>query len=158
MVDFASQGNCLDAPHYHGCVQNDYKKAWQHLDAANKLQHEGDGHHSSQDATLLQALKHAFPVIPKGKNPPTLSRDPYQLLMSGQAGHDSQVPVFVVGMPRSGSTLVEQILASHSQVFGAGAYACCSTTIASILLNWRNIFVAWSSHLHCCSQRRLSLC
>lgn len=31
-----------------------------------------------------------------------------------------QVPVFVVGMPRSGSTLVEQILASHSQVEGLG--------------------------------------
>ncbi len=35
-------------------------------------------------------------------------------------GHPSKLPVFVVGMPRSGSTLVEQILASHPQVFGAG--------------------------------------
>jgi tetratricopeptide (TPR) repeat protein len=32
----------------------------------------------------------------------------------------SDLPVFIVGMPRSGSTLVEQILASHPQVFGAG--------------------------------------
>lgn len=29
-------------------------------------------------------------------------------------------PVFIVGMPRSGTSLVEQILSSHSQVFGAG--------------------------------------
>lgn len=35
-------------------------------------------------------------------------------------GLPTQVPVFIVGMPRSGTTLVEQILASHSQVFGAG--------------------------------------
>ena len=35
-------------------------------------------------------------------------------------GSDSRVPVFVVGMPRSGTSLVEQILASHPQVFGAG--------------------------------------
>ena len=35
-------------------------------------------------------------------------------------GHPSPVPVFIVGMPRSGSTLVEQILASHPQVFGGG--------------------------------------
>jgi tetratricopeptide (TPR) repeat protein len=32
----------------------------------------------------------------------------------------SPVPVFILGMPRSGSTLVEQILASHPKVFGAG--------------------------------------
>src|SRR6516225_146922 len=35
-------------------------------------------------------------------------------------GDPSAVPVFIIGMPRSGSTLVEQILASHPKVFGAG--------------------------------------
>ena len=35
-------------------------------------------------------------------------------------GLDTEVPVFIVGMPRSGSTLVEQILSQHSQVHGAG--------------------------------------
>ena len=38
----------------------------------------------------------------------------------GGAGHPSALPVFIVGMPRSGTTLIEQILASHPQVFGAG--------------------------------------
>jgi len=32
----------------------------------------------------------------------------------------SAVPIFIVGMPRSGSTLVEQIISSHPQVYGAG--------------------------------------
>ena len=36
------------------------------------------------------------------------------------AGDPSSAPVFIVGMPRSGTSLVEQILASHDQVFGAG--------------------------------------
>jgi len=38
------------------------------------------------------------------------------------AGHgsDSDLPVFILGMPRSGTTLCEQILASHSAVHGAG--------------------------------------
>jgi tetratricopeptide (TPR) repeat protein len=36
------------------------------------------------------------------------------------AGYASDTPVFILGMPRSGSTLVEQILASHPAVFGAG--------------------------------------
>ena len=35
-------------------------------------------------------------------------------------GNPSQLPVFIVGMPRSGTSLVEQIAASHSRVFGAG--------------------------------------
>ena len=35
-------------------------------------------------------------------------------------GAASECPVFVVGMPRSGTTLVEQILSSHPSVFGAG--------------------------------------
>ena len=33
-------------------------------------------------------------------------------------GHSSKEPIFVVGLPRSGSTLIEQILASHSRVEG----------------------------------------
>jgi tetratricopeptide (TPR) repeat protein len=34
------------------------------------------------------------------------------------AGHPAADPIFILGLPRSGSTLVEQILASHSQVEG----------------------------------------
>jgi len=36
------------------------------------------------------------------------------------AGNPSQVPIFVLGMPRSGTTLTEQIIASHPDVYGAG--------------------------------------
>src|ERR1700722_4269680 len=38
-------------------------------------------------------------------------------------GHFSKLPVFIVGMPRSGSTLIEKVLASHPRVFGAGERA-----------------------------------
>ncbi len=37
-----------------------------------------------------------------------------------EGGDDSELPVFVLGMPRSGTTLVEQILASHREVAGLG--------------------------------------
>lgn len=36
------------------------------------------------------------------------------------AGLEDERPVFIIGMPRSGSTLVEQILSSHPDVYGAG--------------------------------------
>lgn len=35
-------------------------------------------------------------------------------------GCNSNLPIFIIGMPRSGTTLMEQILASHPSVFGAG--------------------------------------
>jgi hypothetical protein len=42
------------------------------------------------------------------------------LARAAAAGSDSQRPVFVVGMPRSGTSLVEQIIASHPSARGAG--------------------------------------
>lgn len=38
----------------------------------------------------------------------------------GGHGEQSRVPIFIVGMPRSGTTLLEQILATHPSTFGAG--------------------------------------
>ncbi len=37
-----------------------------------------------------------------------------------KAGYESEIPIFVFGMPRSGTSLVEQIISSHPDVFGAG--------------------------------------
>jgi tetratricopeptide (TPR) repeat protein len=41
-------------------------------------------------------------------------------------GSESELPVFIVGMPRSGTTLVEQIVSSHPQVTGAGEISLLS--------------------------------
>ena len=43
--------------------------------------------------------------------------------MQDAYGHPSARPLFIVGMPRSGTTLVEQIVSSHPQVAGAGELA-----------------------------------
>jgi tetratricopeptide (TPR) repeat protein len=47
-------------------------------------------------------------------------------------GLESELPVFVVGLPRSGTTLIEQILASHSRVFGAGEIHLAADTMAAL--------------------------
>ena len=47
-------------------------------------------------------------------------------------GEDTRQPVFVFGMPRSGTTLVEQVLASHSRVHGAGELCLAHDVFVSI--------------------------
>ncbi len=54
------------------------------------------------------------------------------------SGSDSAIinrkqPIFIVGMPRSGTTLTEQILASHSQVFGAGELQAMGRMLLPVL-------------------------
>ena len=48
------------------------------------------------------------------------------------AGLDDDRPVFIVGMPRSGSTLVEQILSSHPDVYGAGEVKYLSRALGQL--------------------------
>ena len=57
-----------------------------------------------------------------------------EALLSQPAGQPAKdlTPVFIVGVPRSGSTLVEQILASHSQVEGAGELPYILTMVNSL--------------------------
>jgi hypothetical protein len=50
----------------------------------------------------------------------------------GGLGLETEVPVFIVGLPRSGTTLVEQILAGHSQVFAAGETKLAGDTMAAL--------------------------
>ncbi|MBY4678833.1 tetratricopeptide repeat-containing sulfotransferase family protein [Marinobacterium arenosum] len=45
--------------------------------------------------------------------------DTYFKARAGEAG-SAESPIFIIGMPRSGSTLVEQILATHGRVYGGG--------------------------------------
>lgn len=64
----------------------------------------GRGFFRDRHTRLVEALIEAFPA---GAAWPS-------------SGLDTVMPVFVVGMPRSGTTLVEQILAAHPRVHGAG--------------------------------------
>ena len=54
-----------------------------------------------------------------------------------QHASDSELPVFIIGMPRSGTSLAEQILASHPAVHGAGELAY-----------WHGAFEAFSRAEH----------
>jgi tetratricopeptide (TPR) repeat protein len=77
-----------------------------HLSAGNALKRAQMTYDESAVLGRIELIREVFT--------PTLMRE-----MRG-LGHPTSVPVFIVGMPRSGTTLVEQVLASHPQVYGAG--------------------------------------
>ena len=80
--------------------------AFTHLEAGNKVKRGLTTYDEAQEIGLLCDMAAVFtPELMQAKR---------------GAGDCSEVPVFILGMPRSGTTLVEQILASHPQVFGAG--------------------------------------
>jgi Flp pilus assembly protein TadD len=53
-----------------------------------------------------------------------------ELAAAREQGTPTRQPVFVFGMPRSGTTLIEQVIASHPQAFGAG-----ELTLGAVLAN-----------------------
>jgi Flp pilus assembly protein TadD len=66
-------------------------------------------------------------------------------------GNPSELPVFIVGMPRSSTSLVEQIAASHSRVFGAGELKDIGElagALGGVNVNWRRSEVRRLADIH----------
>lgn len=57
---------------------------------------------------------------------------PARIAELARSGHGDDRPVLIVGMPRSGTTLVEQILASHPEVHGAGEHTALHDAARSV--------------------------
>jgi tetratricopeptide (TPR) repeat protein len=57
-----------------------------------------------------------------------------------EAGVPDERPVFVIGMPRSGTTLVEQILASHPLVHGAGETGLLGVAVSNLARNLQHAY------------------
>jgi tetratricopeptide (TPR) repeat protein len=98
-----------------------------HLHFALAKAHDGLGRSDSAFAHLLQAnrLKRQHVVYDEAATLGQMNRLREMIgrdfiRAHGGCGAPSSTPVFIVGMNRSGTTLIEQILASHPQVFGAG--------------------------------------
>ena len=84
----------------------DHKRSFEHLLRGNALKRQQVSYDEEKALQRLEGIRGVFTA--------GMLRDKCGL------GDPSTTPIFIVGMPRSGTTLIEQILASHPQVFGAG--------------------------------------
>jgi len=81
-----------------------YEESFQHYAAANRLRHQSSAYDAQRTTARVERSRQL------------LTRE----FFSARHGYgfDAADPIFIVGMPRAGSTLLEQILASHSAVEG----------------------------------------
>ena len=111
MREALASGGLSDEDHFHldfalGKALHDAGRpdeAFTHYSRANALRLKTEPYRSNDIRRSVDASIEAFT--------PGVFRD-------RQGGYDAADPIFIVGMPRAGSTLVEQILSSHSLVEG----------------------------------------
>jgi len=84
----------------------DYPQAFKYLKSGNQLRAAEFNYDIQSDKALIESIIQAF-------NKEAMSRVQIN-------AETSNKPIFIVGMPRSGTSLVEKIIASHSNVYGAG--------------------------------------
>lgn len=85
---------------------SEHSKSFNYLADGNSIKRAGYNYTVDEDREFFSGIKEAF------------TENIFQ--KHAGSGFEDGSPIFILGMPRSGTTLTEQILSSHSQVFGAG--------------------------------------
>ena len=93
---------------------------FKYLNEANRLRKEESGYKFEKDEKLFSSIKETF------KNPPNP-------LKSSKVNSSEISPIFILGMPRSGTSLVHQIVSNHKQVFGAGELTKLNKYVSPLL-------------------------
>jgi tetratricopeptide (TPR) repeat protein len=99
----------------------EYEKAIDHFDRGNRLKHRSTCFNREQHTLAVNGLIAKFTADLFARN--------------ARLGSDWDVPILILGMPRSGTTLVEQILSSHPDVAAGGELAFWGEQTASFRIN-----------------------
>ncbi len=91
----------------------EYEKAFEHLKKGNDYKRRLIPYDSKMQGNVRKSIETAY------------SKE--KLRSYEGKGYESDIPVLIVGMPRSGTTLTEQIISSHPDVYGAGELTVLST-------------------------------
>lgn len=84
----------------------DYEKSAYFLNTGNEIRRKNFNYNITYDVDQFFLIKQNF------------NKDFFN--KHKDAGNKTSKPIFIVGMPRSGTTLIEQIISSHPDVYGAG--------------------------------------
>ena len=84
----------------------DYDNAFKYYNKANEYKNNKLAYYAEDNTEIIDSIIN------------TLSKELIDRLMVD--GNESQLPVFILGAPRSGTTLLEQIISSHPQIYGGG--------------------------------------
>jgi tetratricopeptide (TPR) repeat protein len=95
----------------------DYSSSWHHLSRGNAIERALIQYDVRTDCDLMQRLR------------VTLTAPQKHQLTTANAG-----PIFILGLPRSGTTLVERILGSHSRIYPAGELPALSEALTAIMV------------------------
>jgi tetratricopeptide (TPR) repeat protein len=107
-------GNRLDQQH-------DFTSAWRHLRQANDLQLQQCEFNTKELAPFFAHIKETF--------------DDELLWLKRKPAKGEITPIFIVGLPRTGSTLLEQALVKHSAIASAGEVPYLSREVNNYLFN-----------------------
>ncbi len=113
-------------------------EAWPQYLEANRDVRRGEPWDAAADRRACETLIRAFAAAPRSA-PPDLGRE----------------IVFIVGLPRSGSTLVEQILASHADVAAGGELGALSHVLEAEGARRGAAIEAWAPHATAADWERL---
>lgn len=92
-------------------------EAFAQLKAGNWLKRESEFYDEAAALGLFERVKRVFDA---------------DFVARPRGGAEEKTPIFVIGMPRSGTTLIEQIISSHSDVGAAGEISAMNKVVRSL--------------------------